>query len=374
MINPKSRSLEWITEAARQIGVRDIALVEKTIRAFSLLEALTRSGCPFIFKGGSSLMLHLNTSKRLSIDIDIICPPGTIIEEYLSQYAEEYGFGKVELVERISRTDVPKQHAKFYYEVSYPGNGGQDKILLDVLFEETHYSQIVSLPIQSPLLVTDEPLVMVSLPSHENLLGDKLTAFAPHTTGIPFFKGHKKCTMEIIKQLYDVASLFDITDDLTITRQTFMKFAMVELQYRNLPSDDIQQVLDDIYQTAITICMRGLANPEEYKLLQDGISRIGNFIHSEKYTLDSAIINAAKVAYLSRLLENGINEIRHYTPDDIGMLASQALQLPMPTKLNKLKKTHPEAFFYLNEIQRMGSGKGGSEPCFNAGASPWAGE
>lgn len=238
--------------------------------------------------------------------------------------------------------------------MSYPGNGGQDKILLDVLFEETYYSQIVSLPIQSPLLVIDEPLVMVSLPSHEDLLGDKLTAFAPHTTGIPFFKGHKKCTMEIIKQLYDVASLFDITDDLTITRQTFMKFAMVELQYRDLPSDDIQQVLDDIYQTAITICMRGLANPEEYKLLQDGISRIGNFIHSEKYTLDSAIINAAKVAYLSRLLENGINEIRHYTPDDIGMLASQALQLPMPTKLNKLKKTHPEAFFYLNEIQRMG--------------------
>ena len=40
MINPKSRSFEWITEAARQIGVRDIALVEKTIRAFSLLEVV----------------------------------------------------------------------------------------------------------------------------------------------------------------------------------------------------------------------------------------------------------------------------------------------------------------------------------------------
>lgn len=354
MINPKSRSLEWITESARQMGVHDIALVEKTIRAFSLLEALARSGCPFIFKGGSSLMLHLNTSKRLSIDIDIICPPGTVIEDYLSQYAEEYGFGKVELVERISRTDVPKQHAKFYYEVSYPGKGGQDKILLDVLFEEAHYSQIVSLPIQSPLLITDEPLVTVSLPSHGDLLGDKLTAFAPHTTGIPFFKGQKKCTMEIIKQLFDVASLFDITDDLTVTRQTFLKFAKVELQYRNLPSADIQQVLDDIYQTAITICMRGLANPDEYKLLQDGISRIGNFIHSEKYTLDSAIINAAKVAYLSRLLEKEINEIRHYTPNDISTLASQTLQLPIPTKLNKLKKTHPEAFFYLNVIQLMG--------------------
>ena len=82
MINPNSRSLKWITEVSRQMGVRDIALVEKTIRAFSLLEALARSGCPFIFKGGSSLMLHMNTSKRLSIDIDIICPPGTVIEDY----------------------------------------------------------------------------------------------------------------------------------------------------------------------------------------------------------------------------------------------------------------------------------------------------
>ena len=351
MINPKSRSLEWITEAAQNMGVRDIALAEKTILAFSLLEALARSGCPFIFKGGSSLMLHLNTSKRLSIDIDIICPPGTIIEDYLNQYAEEYGFGKVELVERISRTDVPKQHAKFYYEVSYPGNGGQDKILLDVLFEDTHYSKIVLLPIQSPLLIIDEPIVMVNLPSHEDLLGDKLTAFAPHTTGIPFFKGQKKCTMEIIKQLFDIASLFDITDNLAITRQSFQKFAAVELQYRHLPSDDIQQVYDDIYQTALTICMRGQENPEEYKLLQDGISRIGSFIHSEKYTLDSAIINAAKVAYLSKLLSKGINEIRHYSQDNLSELATQVIQLPLPTKLNKLKKTHPEAFFYWNEIQ-----------------------
>ena len=61
MIDKRSRSIEWITEAASRIGVHDVALVEKTIRAFSLLEALARAGCPFIFKGGSSLMLHMNT-------------------------------------------------------------------------------------------------------------------------------------------------------------------------------------------------------------------------------------------------------------------------------------------------------------------------
>ena len=267
------------------------------------------------------------------------------------QYAGEYGFGKVELVERIARTDVPKQHAKFFYEVSYPGNGGQDKILLDVLFEDIHYSNIVAKPIQSPLLATDEPLVMVNLPSAEDLLGDKLTAFAPHTTGIPFFKGEKNCSMEIIKQLYDVASLFDIVDDLSVTEKTFRKFAAIELRYRHLQNDSIQQVCDDIYQTALCICLRGLHKPDEYKLLIGGINRISNFIHSEKYTLDSAIINASKAAYLSKLISKGITGIRHFSPDNQKELISKSLKEPLPTKLNKLKKTHMEAFFYWCEIQ-----------------------
>lgn len=353
MINPKSRTIEWIIEAARNLRVHDIALVEKTIRAFSLLETLSRSGCPFIFKGGSSLMLHLNTSKRLSIDIDIICPPGTAIDNYITQYAEEYGFGKVELVQRISRTNVPKQHAKFYYEVSYPGNGGQDKILLDVLFEDNHYSKIVSLPIQNPLLITQEPQVFVNLPSPNDLLGDKLTAFAPHTTGIPFFKGEKNCSMEIIKQLYDIASLFDIADNLSITRQTFVKFASIELEYRHLQSQNIQQVIDDIFQTALCICMRGTYNPDDFTLLKDGISRIGSFIHSERYTLDTAIVNASKAAYLAKLMEKGLYEIHRYNPNQIQELSNKSIGLPLPSKLNKLKKTHPEAFFYWNEISEL---------------------
>ena len=86
MIHPESRTLAWIETVANENNIRDIALVEKTIRAFSLLEALVRSGCPFLFKGGSSLLLHFDSSRRLSIDIDIICPPGSRIEDYLEKY------------------------------------------------------------------------------------------------------------------------------------------------------------------------------------------------------------------------------------------------------------------------------------------------
>ncbi len=52
---------------------------------------------------------------------------------------------------------------------------------------------------------------MVNVPGKADMLGDKLTAFAPNTTGIRHFKGDKDCSMEIIKQLFDIASLFDVT-------------------------------------------------------------------------------------------------------------------------------------------------------------------
>lgn len=51
MIHPDSRTLSWIEQVAKDNKIKDITLVEKTIRAFSLLEALARSGCPFLFKG-----------------------------------------------------------------------------------------------------------------------------------------------------------------------------------------------------------------------------------------------------------------------------------------------------------------------------------
>ncbi len=353
MIHPDSRTLEWIQAVANNNKIKDLALVEKTIRAFSLLEALSRSGCPFLFKGGTSLMLHLDSAKRLSIDIDIICPPGTKIEEYLQRYSTEYGFGEVKLVERISRMDIPKQHAKFFYQVAFPAGGKLDVILLDVLFEEIHYADVVELPIQSRFLKMEGEPVMVKLPSKEDLLGDKLTAFAPHTTGIPFFKGERNCSLEINKQLFDIASLFDIMDDLSVTVTTFKKFAGVELQYRGLNDDDVQSVLDDIYNTAVCITLRGQVEPDEFKMLQEGITRVRGFIHSEIYNIDSAIVNAAKVAYLSKLIEKGITEVRHYDSADINDLASATITTPLPTKFNKLKKSNVEAFFYWNEIQKI---------------------
>ena len=106
MIDPKSRSKEWILESCGKNKVNDPTLMEKTIRAFSLLEALAKSGCPFLFKCGSALMLQLACTQRLSVDIDIVCPPGTDVISYLEPYAEEYF--NFELIKKDS-DDRPKE-------------------------------------------------------------------------------------------------------------------------------------------------------------------------------------------------------------------------------------------------------------------------
>lgn len=89
MIDNKCFTTEWIEKKAKELNYSDTNLIEKVIRALSLLDMLARSGCPFHFKRGSCLMLLLHDAPhRLSIDIDIMCPPGTDIEQYLASYAD----------------------------------------------------------------------------------------------------------------------------------------------------------------------------------------------------------------------------------------------------------------------------------------------
>lgn len=356
MIDPQSRSLEWIQLVSSKIpNIIDSALIEKAIRALSLLESLVRSGCPFIFKGGTALMLHLGTSRRLSIDVDIVCPPDTDIRKYLNLYRSEYGFIEAKEIERNSRTGVPKSHAEYRYEVTYPSGRPVDKILLDVLYENLHYNEVVALPIESPLLKQIGDPIMVMCPSLEDMLGDKLTAFAPHTTGIPFFKGGDEFFMEIMKQLYDISSIIDKIDDLSAVRKTYSQIVPIELGYRKLDCISTSDVLSDTFNCAMNICFRGAFDKTEFGYFAEGARRVNNFIIPEKYNADIAIRDAAKVAYLIRLIQAGGNQVKHYNPEINEELTASLIQNPNLNKLNHIKKISMEAFFYLIEIDKMSS-------------------
>ncbi len=187
----------------------------------------------------NALMLHFNSSKRLSIDIDIIIPAKTEkFDELLDGVASEQGFLKKELQQRNNNSKIDKAHYKFYYYPLHKTSKDEEYVLLDILFEEVLYKNLIELKIQSSFLPGNESPLTVKSASLEDISGDKLTAFAPNTTGIPYFKGNDNMSMEIIKQLYDIGNLFDNVTDLETIKTTFKKFAKAELDYRELNNLD----------------------------------------------------------------------------------------------------------------------------------------
>lgn len=297
-------------------------------------------------------MLHLKGSKRLSIDIDVICPPGTDITQYISKYAEEYGFYDVKLVERKSRNDVPKSHAKFYYQVSYRTRGDEDTILLDVLYEDAHYAKVENLSITMPFLIEYNQPITVSVPSVDDILGDKLTAFAPHTTGVPFYKGNRPSSQEVIKQMYDIASLIDFAEDFNVVKKTFHKFVKVELGYRGLEYLEAKDVLEEAIQTALCLTLKGVEKPEEFELLLKGTQSLDRLVVDTKYVLDIAIRDAAKVAYVAALVIADKSEFRSFEKTPLDEIKEMTITT-LNTKLNKLKKSNVKAFYYWAMVDKL---------------------
>ena len=248
MIAEKCFGQEWISKKAMELRYPDKNVIERVVRAFSLLDMLARSGCPFVFKGGTSLMLLLQeTGSRLSTDIDIICPPETNIEDYLKEYAAS-GFVRYELVERRQDgTNIPKGHSKFFYQVAFPRTGREDMyILLDVLYDAHQYIETKQVDVITPLIEVVGSPAKVTVQSEKDILGDKLTAFAPDSTGIPYYKKDEEKSLEVIKQLHDVGRLFEHVDDMHVTGEVFRRIVPVELAYRGL-SMSVDEVINGIY-------------------------------------------------------------------------------------------------------------------------------
>jgi len=345
MIKPDTYTIEWIKTVAKTNRNADPILVEKVIRALTLLYHLAANDLNFVFKGGTSLMLILDNPKRLSIDIDIILNDGKAnLPALFNQIIVDSNFIRYEEQERKVSSNIEKAHFKFFYIPEYKTNKDEEYIILDILFEANHYPVLTKYPIQSSFLQLAEAPLLVTAPTPEGLLGDKLTAFAPSTTGIPYEKHGDSMSMEIIKQLFDIGHLFDIAENIEVIKQSFNSIASVELQYRNHTDKTIADVYEDIYQTALTISSRGSLGIGNYPSLQNGIQRVARFIFAESFPLDKAIIAAGKIAYISSAFKKANSSIEKFR--DPKVVKDWTIENQELNKLNKLKKSNPEAFFY----------------------------
>lgn len=338
MISKQSRTQEWIMGIRKVAAGKDPILIEKMIMALTLVENLQLSGLDFVFKGGTSLILLLGRPGRFSIDIDIVLPQPQNLDPFFQSVIEQGAFYRYE--ENRRPGDLPKQHYKFFFHSVIQNK--ESHILLDILFDENPYPVLEKVEIHTPLLSIEGKATLVSCPIVECLLGDKLTAFAPNTTGIQYGLGKE---IEMAKQLFDIGKLFDAASNVDLIQSTFEWMATKELVYRGMPDLTPTDVLLDSFRTACLIGTRGVIPGGEYAELANGIKKLAAFVYSANFTMDTAIVCASKVAYLAGLISKQKNNIDRFQANlDISLWNISDVEYG---KLNKLKKTSPEAFFYF---------------------------
>ena len=352
MIDQKTFTREWIEDRSNHFkkgkAKGNSELIEKVMCALYLLEKLVSSGVDLIFKGGTSLILLLNEVHRFSIDIDIILKNDEGLDALIDgMVADNFIFTKYEKNERKNANGIPKGHYKFYFTSLLDDT--EKYILLDILYEDNPYVEAVTMPIESSFLITDGEPVNVVMPTIDCILGDKLTAFAPNTTGIPYGKDKE---LEIMKQLFDVSILFDKVSNLNHVRETFTKIAQNELEYREMTDKTPEDVLHDIYDTSFIVSMRGAVNKDEFKELELGVKRVKSHIFSRNFIIEEALLCASKAAYCAMLLMTKDNPIERF--DESMNLSKEVIELEGYTKyFRTIKKITPEGFYYWKKAVEM---------------------
>ncbi|MBU2034516.1 MAG: nucleotidyl transferase AbiEii/AbiGii toxin family protein [Candidatus Omnitrophica bacterium] len=331
-----------IESLRKELGFKDPGIFEKSVYAFNLLNELLRVYPKLIFKGGTSIFLHIFPPARLSIDIDILLPVkerAGLKDALVRMGSESEWFDAVKEDPRGGK--IPKAHYKFQFTSQF--SKVPQYVLLDVVFTEHPYKKLVEKDISKLPLVFSGSDVVVRVPTPEGLLGDKMTAVSPKTMGIPL---NKKRAMEVLKQVIDLGELFDIASDIDDMRQSFLNTAQQENGFRGT-SYSIDEVLDDVTDIAFKYSqslLRGADNSfPEIMLINDGLGKVGNHLR-EKIDQQDIKTAFAKIVYMASVLKGKVNP-RFVKNVDLSLI--QGMALPEKYKiLEKLKIISPEAYFY----------------------------
>lgn len=369
MIDKISLTGKWLEEKRNQYK-KDPGIIEAMIHALYLLDQLTLTGLNFIFKGGTSLVLLMDKPQRFSVDIDIIVDPSItreVLETHLSKIAESSEFIRMEPDERRSyKEGVPKAHYKFIYgsSVSTRNKEGavianpEREILLDVLFATNPYPVLIEKEIKTDWVVMSGEPLTVRTPDINSIAGDKLVAFAPCTTGVPYGVEKEK---EIIKQLFDVGNLFHLIEDMDVFHASYHTSAESEIKYRserNIAS--VQDILQDTIDTAKLIARKEFHPADDhdsrtkYAEINKGISQFGHFVFEGNFRIDHAQVASAKAAYLAALLLTG-SKIKPEIFDEAVAAQEDLIAHPDYNFLNKRLKfvSKGEALFYWRRIIKL---------------------
>ena len=338
MLRSENYTADYIEELRRKTGA-DPSILERTVFAFGLLETLVRVGMPLVFKGGTSLILLLERPRRLSTDIDIIVDGDIDVDSYIERAGHVFPFSGVEENIRKGANKIKKRHFKFHF--TSPRTGKEITVLLDVVFADNPYPDVVNRPIRNSLLLSSGEDLSVNLPDKNSILADKLTAFAPHTTGIPLGVGKE---LEIIKQLFDCWTLLQEMDDFRKVASVYDTVSRVEAEYRGLDIEPSDCLLDTI-DACICIIGRGSIKPEEYISYSRGINAIQGHVFDGRVNGENAAVLASEVMFLASSILCQKTEYIRIT--DAEEYRKVQLNLKGMKRISSVRNTLPFAYAYM---------------------------
>jgi predicted nucleotidyltransferase component of viral defense system len=349
MLNANCFSRAWIQQQANLLHCQDYML-EKAILALQLLANLVETGLPFQFKGGTSLLLRLPQIHRLSIDIDIATQATeNEVQDAVTRIGQISPFFHAVHDQDRDAALPPKKHFRFLFPSAI--NNNRSTILLDVLYEPNPTPYCEPVLIKTPFIDCTREL-RVNIPSVESLLGDKLTAFAPTTIGIPYFdRRNENRQTDIIKQLFDAAALFDAATNLQVVTEVYTTVHANQCCYRERAFTEAQ-TLDDSIEAAMQLSahkLPGFTTTPTSQQLGAGVGSLANHLVNQPFGPDDARIAAGKVACLaawlkSRPVDKPIDSLR-YSTTRINELRDKQIGQPWPV-LDRLKTLNIEAFHY----------------------------
>ncbi len=344
MIKKKCFEKNWIISKHKELRT-DPILIEKAIYAFELLGNLISNRIDLMFKGGTGLMLIFPEIKRLSIDIDIVSnAKEKELLTAIDRITTASVFNRWEEDSRIFNHKIDKKHYKFYYDSVLEKR--ESYILLDIVSSDYSFVNTLEKTVEVPLFEIEKE-VKVRIPTVNSYIADKLTAFAPRTIGIPFGKNK---SMEIIKQLFDLANLFTKIDNLIEIENIYTNIAQSEALYRNLDKP-VDSFLQDSIETSFLISQldfRKCIENDYTKELRDGIKQIKSHIIGGKYSLLNAKENASKIACLASLILNKQTSFDIKELEFKEKIIAKIREIELKNEfaiLNKLKPISPESFY-----------------------------
>jgi len=354
---------EWIRKKSEELRIQDVIL-EKSIYALSLVEQLVEEELEFVFKGGTSLLLHLDPVRRLSIDVDIACQePLERVTEVLDRVILRGRFLRWEHQSDRDGENPPTRYFQLYY-TSPLGSDRESKIQLDVLVEESPYSSIITREVKTSFLEIETP-VSVRVPSVDCLLGDKLVAFAPKTVGILYQPKVRRTgepgeprPIRVMKQLFDVGELFMEAEDIKVVEVTHRFHFNLQNSYRG-GGLTWEQALDDTLDAAYLLSYMPRPNEtdnEETAFFKSGVRALNSHLaDNKKLTFNSAKQSAARAALLAASLKAGrfersLHELRQ-VPDS-SVIRTLTIEGQWEN-LQRLRKLDAEAFYYWYLASRL---------------------